>query len=347
MFDEQQSEAGDLQGPPDRAAPKFGVHSEYGTLHQVMVGHLEDFVYPSWSENLRYLGPEITRILKDTGGRGLPVKDALPDVFDRTASQLEAVVETFRSRGVDVLRPRGYTAEEKEYLGALQNGHSLLYPADPVYVLGSHLIETCIRRPFRRKEVWPIRDVLTPLLEADDDARHVAMPQAVPTRADADGLGPGPFLEGGDIVILGRDVMVGVGPLTSNRAGARWLERYLRPFGYRVRQVELAGDYLHLLGVLCLVREGLLMAYLPALKNGLPAIVADWDVIELTLEEMLALGTVGMNLDPQTHMIDERHVRLIRELERRGMTCIPMPMDYLAYWGGAVRCVTLPTSRDP
>lgn len=329
-----------------QVAPKFGVHSEYGTLHQVMVGHLDDFVYPSWSRNLRYLGPEITEILKGAGENGLPVREALPEVFDKTSAQLEGVVQAFRDHGVEVLRPRRLQPDEKEYLGALQNGHSLLYPADPVYVLGDHLIETCIRRPFRRKEVWAIRDVLAPILEADDDARHVAIPRAVPTGADRDGLGPGPFLEGGDIILLGRDVLVGVGPLTSNLAGARWLERYLRPFGYRVHLTELSGDYLHLLGVMCLIREGLLMAYLPALKNGLPELVAGWDVIELTREEMLALGTVGMNLDPQTHMIDARHERLIAELERRGITCVPLAMDYLAYWGGAVRCVTLPTSRD-
>lgn len=327
-------------------APPFGVHSEYGKLHQVMVGRLDDFAYPSWSRNLRYLGPEITQILKSTCGKALPVRDAIPEVFGKTAEQLENVVETFERLGVEVLRPRPYTEEEKAYLQDLQNGHSLLYPADPVYVLGKHLIETCIRRPFRRKEVWAIRDVLSPIIDEDPDAHHVAIPRAVPTKADADGLGPGPFLEGGDIIIYGTDVMVAYGPLTSDLKGGEWLKRYLRPYGYRVHHVELKGDYLHLLGVLCLIREGLAMAYMPALGNALPEPIKDWEVIQLTPDEMLALGTVGMNLDERTHMIDRRHRRLIRELERRNIDCVEMPMDYLAYWGGAVRCVTLPISRS-
>jgi hypothetical protein len=77
----------------------------------------------------------------------------------------------------------------------------LLYPADPTYVLGKHVIETTFRRPFRRKETWATRDVLMAGIEADPVVRHVACPRARPHPAGDEG--PGPFLEGGDLIMIG------------------------------------------------------------------------------------------------------------------------------------------------
>ncbi len=88
------------------------------------------------------------------------------------------------------------------------------------------------------------------------------------------------------------------------------------------------------------------MAYMPALGNKLPDPISDWDVIDLTREECLALGTVGMNLDRKTHMMDEKFTRIAGELNKHGIEPLMMPMDHLSRWGGAVRCVTLPVRRD-
>ena len=57
-----------------------------------------------------------------------------------------------------------------------------------------------------------------PHIERDPYVRHVAMPPAEPHPAGAEG--PGPFLEGGDIIVVGRDVLCGATDLTSNEAGA-------------------------------------------------------------------------------------------------------------------------------
>ena len=322
---------------------EFGVFSEYGQLHEVMVGRLDDFAYPAWNPNIRYLSGEIAELLRGAEGDAINVRERAPEIFERTSRQLENVAATFESHGVKVCRPRPFTEEEKVYLSYLQGGHSLLYPADPVFVLGKHVIETCIRRPFRRKEAWAIRDVIMPSIEADPEMRHVAMPRAQPLKAK--GEGPGPFLEGGDLIIYGDTVMVGNGVLCSNDKGCAWLRRYLEPSGYKIHPVEIRGAYLHLLGVMCLLREGLAMAYMPALGNQLPDPVKDWDVIQITEDECRALATVGMNLDQTRHMIDSRFTRIIAELERRGMEPVPMPMEHLSDWGGAVRCVTLPLAR--
>ena len=110
--------------------------------------------------------------------------------------------------------------------------------------------------------------------------------------------------------------------------------------------VAVTGTWLHLLSVLTLVREGLVMAYLPALGGRLPEPVAGWDVIEITEEEARSLATVGMNIDQERHLIDRRLERIIDELDRHGMTPVPIGIDTLAKWGGAIRCVALPFSRE-
>lgn len=88
------------------------------------------------------------------------------------------------------------------------------------------------------------------------------------------------------------------------------------------------------------------MAHMPALGGRPPEPIADWELIELDEREARMLGTVGMNLDQQRHIVDRRLTRIIDELDRRGMTPVPIEIDALAQWGGAVRCVTLPISRD-
>ncbi|MEM7430146.1 MAG: amidinotransferase, partial [Pseudomonadota bacterium] len=135
--------------------------------------------------------------------------------------------------------------------------------------------------------------------------------------------------------------------ICSDRAGARWLAQHMEPWGYRVHTMPIKGPILHALGIMCLLREGLLMAHLPALADGLPEPLKGWDVIEITEEEMNGHATVGVSLDQSHYMIDPRFGRIMDELDRRGVEPVPTPCDAIGFWGGAIRCITLPLSRDP
>ncbi len=324
---------------------EIGCFSDYGTLRTAMVGSTEDLAYPAWSPNIRYLRGEQAELLSNAEGSAVNLRERAPDLWEAVTADMESLVEILEQNGVEVVRPRKFLPEEMEYLEYLQGGHSLLYPADPNYVLGKHVIECCIRRPFRRKETWATRDVLMPQIEADPEVKHVSIPRARPHPAGEEG--PGPFLEGGDLIMLSpNDVLCGNTVLTSNAAGRNWLTRYLEPFGIRVHPVDVQGTWLHLLGVMCVLREGLAMAHLPALGGSLPEPITDWDVIELTEQETLDLASVGMNIDQKRHLIDQRFERVIGELEKRGMEPIPLDVKHLSAWGGAVRCASLPIARD-
>ncbi len=323
----------------------FGSFSEFGTLREVVVGSAENLHLPPFGKDLSHYNAELREALLKNQNKPLDVAAAFPELHARTAAQIENVAATYESAGVKVYRPRRYTREEMAHLGVLQEGWSQLYPADPVFVIGKHYMEVSIRRAYRRKEAFPLRDIVLPMVEADDDAHYVAMPQSAPWTPS--GEGPGPFLEGGDLLVRGKDVFVGIGELCSNQAGADWLARYLGRWGFVVHPVPIRGPILHALGIMCLLREGLLMAHLPALAEGLPAPLKNWDVIDITEEEMNGHATVGVSLDRQRYMIDPRFGRLMDLLDKHGVEPIPTPCDAIGYWGGAIRCVTLPLARDP
>ena len=324
---------------------QFGSHSEYGTLQEVIVGSAQDLTLPPFGKDLSHYNDELRSVLQATGNKPLPVAEHFPERWEKTCRQIEGVVRVFEQNGVTVHRLRPYTEQEKFYLGSLQRGHSQLYPADPVFVIGTHFLEINIRRAYRRKEVFPIRDVVLPMLDGDRRVHYAAMPPAQPWSPS--GQGPGPYLEGGDILILGKDLIVGNGSLCSNMAGVDWLTRYIEPHGYTTHPMPIKGEILHALGVLCLLREGLAMAYLPALADGLPPPLKGWEVIELTYEEMQSHATVGVSLDEKRYMIDPRHGRVMDELDKHGIEPLPTPCDAIGYWGGAIRCITLPLKRDP
>jgi len=323
---------------------EFGAHSEFGTLREVIVGIPDGLTLPPFGKDLSHYNDELREALVANGNQPLDIKTHFPERWERTAEQMDGVVATYERFGVKVHRVRPCTEEETHHLEDLQQGWSQLYTADPVFVIGKHYMEISIRRAYRRKEVFALRDMVLPMIEDDPDAHYVAMPPAAPWTPS--GEGPGPFLEGGDILIHSQDIFVGEGELCSNAAGIAWLKRYIERWGYKVHAMPIKGPILHALGIMCLLREGLLMAHLPSLVEGLPGPLKDWDVIELTEEEMHAHATVGVSLDDKHYMIDPRFNRVMDELGKRGIEPVPAPCDAIGFWGGAIRCITLPIKRD-
>ena len=328
----------------DTPEQRFGSHSEFGKLREVVVGIADGLTLPPFSKDLSHYNEELRTALLSNDGKPLDIRTAFPERWQATVEQMDGIAATYKRFGVKVHRVRSYAPEEVCYLDDLQPGHSQLYVADPVFVLGNHYIEVSIRRAYRRKEVFPLRDLIVPMIAADPEAHYVAMPQSsLWTPPDE---GPGPFLEGGDILIHRRDVFVGVGELCSDRAGVEWLARYIEGFGYTVHPMPIKGPTLHALGVMCLLREGLLMAHLPVLEEGLPGPLKDWEVLEITREEMNAHATVGVSLDDRHYMLNPCFDRIINALNKRGIEPIPTPCDAIGFWGGAIRCITLPLRRD-
>ena len=338
-----QDMTGDISCDGDEQT-NFGAYTDFGRLRAAIVGSADGLALPPFNPTLHHYNDEVQTALRRSGDQALLVAEVMPERWHKTVEQLDQLAALYESNGVQVYRPRPYSEEETEYLAHLQPGHSLLYPADPVYTLGKRYFELNIRRAYRRKEVFPLREIVAPMISSDAEASHVVMPAPQPFEPSSGG--PGPYLEGGDIICYQNHVFVGESDIASNRAGTDWLESHITP-EYQMHRMPMKGTVLHLLGAMVLIREGLLILYRDELNCDLPEPLKDWDVIEISEAEARAYATVGVSLDDERYIIPAGLHRVNEELDRRGVQPIPIDFEHVGYWGGCVSCATQAISRDP
>ena len=213
-------------------------------------------------------------------------------------------------------------------------------------VIGNKFIETAMYEPNRRKERFAVRRTVGDRL-SKSNARIISMPQPEPFPADENGkYGPGPFLEGGDVFLLGRDIYVGNTGNASNTAGVNWLQNCLGD-DYHVHEVPLSGHFLHLDCVLATHRRGLAVICREAFVDGIPDFLKGWKLIYVSAEDAEAkMGCNGLVLDEKTMMVGEDMPDLAKELRAEGTEVITMPIDGIHWQGGGFRCWHHPLVRQ-
>jgi len=172
----------------------------------------------------------------------------------------------------------------------------------------------------------------------------ISMPEAVPAAPDDD-LAPAAFLEGGDVLLNGDEIYVGVSGHASSFEGVRWLQRTLGRKA-QVHPVSLADGTQHLDCALSLPRPGLAIACLAALRDGLPGELRKWDVIDVSVEDAQRLACNGLVLDMNTYVIDRAHAALAGRLRASGLEVIEVPFHLPALFGGGLRCAYHPLARS-
>ena len=212
----------------------------------------------------------------------------------------------------------------------------------PFFTIGSSVIEGSLRFFHRRNEILPVRDILT-AETYESNALYVAVPQ--PDISQGTDAGTGPFLEGGDVLVLNKIVFVGHSGLASDHNGYLWLKAYLCHWGYEVVEVPLRKDILHLDCALSLVREGLAIVCEEAFLNGIPAPLKEWDKISVPYKDIAQLAVNGLPIDEQTYIIDPRFVYLARQLQVRNIRLEFLDFRISRSLGGSFRCSTQPLVR--
>ncbi|MFI1912978.1 dimethylarginine dimethylaminohydrolase family protein [Nocardia sp. NPDC020380] len=251
-----------------------------------------------------------------------------------------ALAGVLRRHGVEVLRPRLFTRAERAAAG--RAGYANFFVRDPWFTVGEHVIEGGLQFPHRRMEVLPSRPLLLERV-MPSDARYVSLPQ--PEKSALGEPGAGPFLEGGDVLVLGKQIFVGLSGMATNEIGVQWLAKYLQPFGFTVTTVRLPEHVLHLDCAIGLVREGLLIVCPDRLPEGLPEALRAWDRIEVSEDEAAAMATNGLPIDSRTYITDPEFERVGAALEARGITVEYIDFSISRLFGGAFRCSTQPLLR--
>lgn len=333
-------------------SPPVMCHHEWGVLKEAIVGisPADGFVIPHWYDGLCFMGPQFKRFAENFGGQRL--LDVDPKWANAIEREVEGFAELLASLGVIVHRPTRLEPLEATYLTPAAEG-AQLYPRDPVLVIGEQIIEINIRMPWRRRETFGVRSVVQPIAEQHGAPwAAMPMPSLDPLEDEPPASGSGrapdhvsPLLEGGDTLLNGYDVYVGLSGLASNRTGIAWLQRHLGP-DYRVHEVPIERHALHLDTVVSLLGPDLgIICRSRLLEQQLPPGLEHYRWIEATEDEAEQLGCNSCVLDEQRVVVPDHLTRIIGEIERHGVEVIQIPYHNVALLGGALRCSHHPLVR--
>ncbi|WP_343745308.1 arginine deiminase-related protein [Chitinophaga sp.] len=317
------------------------VESEFAPLRTVVLAESE-FGMPKVQreEDLKFLTPEARAELHTK--TGMDYGDAYPQNQQAWIKEREAFKDVLLKHGVEVLRPRRLTAAEKKAGG--DNGYANFFSRDPFFTVGNLVIEGSLRLLHRRMEVLPMRDIMLERVYPET-CIYVAAPRPEVAAADDATHGPGPFIEGGDVLVLDKHIFVGSSGLASNALGARWLEKMLQPYGYTLEIVRLQPDILHLDCALGLIKDGLMVVCEAAFKDGIPEKLRSWDRIDVTYTETTNLATNGLPLSPEVYVTDPVFRHIGDQIARRGITVEYVDFHITRSLGGSFRCSTQPLLR--
>ena len=337
--------------------PSVYVDYEYGDLKEVIVGlpyGMSPSLEAKWfADALKVLPKDEADYARKTAGM-LWTEMINPETGKSETQMLEeenqAFIAILKSLGVKVYRPTEITVDFiKEHYGGdvLLNGFSQDFPRDNMAVIGSNVIEFSLRSPIRKVDISGFGNILTEKC-SDPTVKWFSMPHTEllkPARTDT------PFLEGGDVIVLGKTVLVGntqnpsVG---SNEAGYRWLKNILGN-QYKVKRVRLIESVLHLDCVLSVPRRGLAIICEEAFVDGLPKEIKNWDLIRVRLEDVKRLAVNGVPVNSRNYILsynrhnDNRYIQA--ELEKRGIRVHRVFFGTHNGQGGSLRCATQPLKR--
>ena len=169
--------------------------------------------------------------------------------------------------------------------------------------------------PSRRHEVESVREALAP-------HRTLASIEAPAT------------LDGGDVLVLDREVVVGLTPRT-NLSGMQQLRGLLAPFGYTVRAVPVRGC-LHLKSAVTRVGEKTLVAN-PSWFD--PSLVPGWNVVPIDPREPFAGNALWLG---RTTIVAEAFPHTNAALRRAiDSELVAVPAGELAKAEGGVTCCSI------
>jgi glycine amidinotransferase len=321
----------------------INVVSEWAELKECVYGSPDHWVLPVMYNDakLRAQG-EFGKFWTENAGRDM--KEAGPEWFAELSEQVRGAITFLEDYGVRVHVADTISPANRKFPRGEDHGVATPWMRDPFVTIGNNVIELAPRSLFHRRQRFAIREILAGTM--DRGARYFSQPDG---GADGEMEGPGwGYLEGGDIFVLGKDILVGHSGGCSNPEGARWLQHVLG-LDYEVQTVAIDPIFPHLDCVMMTPREGVVFAALEALPEGLPAFMKDWDVFEIP--KALAKSHMSCNnmvLNDRTVVVpSEEALDFVADgLKARQFDVIRLPYRVPCMVGGSFRCAHQPLIRN-
>jgi len=140
-------------------------------------------------------------------------------------------------------------------------------------------------------------------------------------------------IDGGDVLVAGRQVFVGLSTRT-NADAARQMREILAPLGYTVREARVRGC-LHLKSAVTAIAGGTLLANLAWIERGL---FDGFDVVEIDASEPMAANALRVG---DRVIYPTAFPRTADRLAARGLTLSFVDASEVAKAEGAVTCCSL------
>ncbi len=298
-------------------------YNEWDRLEKIVVGSATNANWPTDD-------PVFAEEKHKTTWTETPVPSgAVPDwIIEEANEDLELLSDTLSKLGVEVLRPK-----DMDFVN--QGGMYNYCPRDRLLVYGSTVVDTAMMYPCRDMEVKALEFVLS------GATRVVPMPR-----------GKGMVLDAANLLRLG-DSLLFLESASGNRQAYDWLRENL------TENIELCNFYsgVHIDSTIVALREGLVLLNASRVnEETCPKIFRDWE--RIYVEDVVAQGFyqypyaskwIAMNMlsvDPTTVICDRHQTELIKLLEKRQFTVIPLELRHSRTLGGGFHCVTLDLVRD-
>jgi scyllo-inosamine-4-phosphate amidinotransferase 1 len=298
--------------------------NEWDPLKRVVVGRAD---YANWPVNDPVYRKEAANSLwTETPAPSGPVPQW---IIDEANEDLDILSTTLSKLGVEVVRPENMNFQ-------VHDGLYNYCPRDRFLVYGNTIVDPAMMYPCRDMEYQCYMDVLP-------DAAHVY-------HMSRD---EGMVLDAANVLRL-NDKMLMLESASGNRAAYDWLCSK-----YPNVEIELCNFYsgVHIDSTVVALREGLVLLNGTRVnESNCPRVFRDWEKIFVDDVEPqdfyqypYASKWIALNMlsvDPQTVICDSKQTTLIRSLELKGFTVIPLELRHSRTLGGGFHCVTLDLLRD-
>lgn len=297
--------------------------NEWDPLEQCVVGIATD---ANWPVNDPVFALESEKTLwKETPVPSGPVPQ---HIIDEANEDLDTLAAALTSQGVEVTRPTPFNFQ----------AHDGMYnycPRDRFLVWQDTIVDPAMMYPCRNMELQCYHDLV------DEATHYLYMPR-----------NEGMVLDAANICRLGNDWLF-LESASGNRAAYDWLCDKFPHIN-----IELCNFYagVHIDSTVVPLRDKLVLLNGSRVnEENCPQVFADWDKIyvdDVVAQDFYnypyASKWIAMNMlvvNPTTVIVDKYQSALIRTLEQRNFTVIPLELRHSRTLGGGFHCVTLDTRR--
>ncbi|RDW17154.1 hypothetical protein CWR48_14615 [Oceanobacillus arenosus] len=150
-------------------------------------------------------------------------------------------------------------------------------------------------------------------------------------------------IEGGDVIVDNRNILVGISDRTS-RTAITVLQSMLPD--YNITPIPLRKDILHLDCVFNIISSDTALIYRPSIDSDMYAqLKQSYRLIEVTEEEQFKMGPNVLSIGDKKIISLPENKRLNQVLMQAGYQIIEIEFSEIIKSGGSFRCCTLPLNR--